>query len=112
MLHSARSAYNCCLWTSSSWRTESLDNSFYNDTARSPVSLLASSSSSVESPVAAVTASSSSSSMSLGTPSFDLGNGIGSRWVAFYSKSCIDTLAFRQNWVIREGWMRAPVQCP
>ena len=40
------------------------------------------STSSVESPAAAALASSSSLSMSLGTPSFDLGSGIGSRWVA------------------------------
>ena len=40
------------------------------------------SASSVESPTAAALASSSSLSMSLGTPSFDLGSGIGSRWAA------------------------------
>ena len=78
------------------------------------MSLLASLSSSslVESPVVVVIASSSSSSMSSGTPSFDLGGGIGSRWVAFSLESCIGTSAFRHNRVIREGWIRAPCNTP
>ena len=87
---------------SSSHRTKSLDNSLWSVVGRSSVSLSASSSS-----MEFVVASSSSSSLILsGTLSLDLG----SRWVAFSSKSCISTSAIWNNLVIREGWIRAPVQ--
>ena len=55
---------------------------------------------------------SSSSSMSSGSPSFDLGSGNGSLWCDFSSDSSIGNPAKQHNWVVREGWIRALVQLP
>ena len=49
---------------------------------------------------------SSSSSMSSGSPSFDLGSGNGSLWCDFSFDSSIGNPARQHNWVVREGWIR------
>ena len=53
-----------------------------------------------------------SSSESPGLPNFALGSGMGRYCCTCSSESNIGTSAGRHNWVIREGWIRAPMYLP
>ena len=48
----------------------------------------------------------------LGLSNFTLGSGMGRRCCTCFSESNIITMTDRHSLVIREGWIRAPVQCP